>query len=81
MTQQNTTQSAPGLSAEPTDIRPFTVNIPEEALTDLRRRISIARWPGKELVQDSSQGVQEIMLQKLTRYWRPSTTGAKPRRS
>ena len=69
MTQQNTTQSAPGLSAEPTDIRPFTVNIPEEALTDLRRRISVARWPGKELVQDSSQGVQEIMLQKLTRYW------------
>ena len=43
--------------------------IPEEALDDLRRRIAATRWPSKELVEDASQGVQQAMLQALTRYW------------
>ena len=29
-------------------IRPFRVNVPEEALVDLRRRIAATRWPDKE---------------------------------
>jgi hypothetical protein len=41
-----------------TEIRPFHVDIPEEKLTDLRRRIAATRWPGKETVDDQSQGVQ-----------------------
>ena len=69
MTQQNTTQGVAAQSADQTDIRPFKVNIPDEALADLRRRIVATRWPSKELVQDASQGVQQAMLQKLTRYW------------
>jgi pimeloyl-ACP methyl ester carboxylesterase len=69
MTQQNTIQGVAALSADQTDIRPFKVNIPDEALADLRRRIVATRWPSKELVQDASQGVQQAMLQKLTRYW------------
>jgi Epoxide hydrolase N terminus. len=64
-----------------TDIRPFHVEIAEEALAELRRRIAAVRWPSKELVSDRSQGVQLATLQELARYWRPSTTGARPKRS
>src|SRR5512145_2710952 len=45
------------------------VEIPEERLDDLRRRIEATRWPGKELVKDRSQGVQLEALQELARYW------------
>ena len=41
-----------------TEIRPFHVEIPEEQIDDLRRRIAQTRWPTKELVADRSQGVQ-----------------------
>src|SRR5215831_13531392 len=50
-------------------IRPFTVNIPNEALDDLRNRIAATRWPDKETVADQSQGVQLAKLQKLAGYW------------
>jgi pimeloyl-ACP methyl ester carboxylesterase len=50
-------------------VRPFRVNVPEEALDDLRRRIAAARWPSKELVADRSQGVQLATMQELARYW------------
>src|SRR5262249_9403635 len=52
-----------------TEISPFHVDIPADAVDDLRRRIAAARWPSKELVDDGSQGVQSKMLQELTRYW------------
>ena len=51
------------------DIRPFEVDIPDEALEDLRRRIAAARLPSKELVVDRSQGVQLATIQELARYW------------
>ena len=51
------------------EIRPFDVDIPEEALDDLRRRIAATRWPSKELVNDRSQGVQSATTQALARYW------------
>jgi pimeloyl-ACP methyl ester carboxylesterase len=50
-------------------IRPFKVNIPEQALADLRRRIQATRWPDRETVGDSSQGVQLAKLQELVQYW------------
>jgi Epoxide hydrolase N terminus len=50
-------------------IRPFEVDIPEEALEDLRRRIAAMRWPSKELVADRSQGVQLATIQALAGYW------------
>jgi pimeloyl-ACP methyl ester carboxylesterase len=53
----------------PTEIRPFTVDIPEEDLAELRRRIEATRWPSKELVEDRSQGVQLATIQELARYW------------
>jgi pimeloyl-ACP methyl ester carboxylesterase len=52
-----------------TEIRPFHVEIPDEQIDDLRRRIAATRWPSKELVADRSQGVQLATLQELARYW------------
>ena len=51
------------------DLRPFYVDVPDEALRDLRRRIAATNWPDKETVADQSQGVPLAMLQKLARYW------------
>jgi pimeloyl-ACP methyl ester carboxylesterase len=50
-------------------IRPFTIEIPQEDLDELRRRITATRWPSKELVDDRSQGVQLATIQALSRYW------------
>jgi pimeloyl-ACP methyl ester carboxylesterase len=50
-------------------IRPFHINVPEEALVDLRRRLAATRWPDKETVDDDSQGVPQATLQELVRYW------------
>jgi pimeloyl-ACP methyl ester carboxylesterase len=60
--------AAPSAAAQNT-IRPFRVDIPDEALVDLRRRIAAVRWPSRELVTDRSQGVQLATLQALARYW------------
>ena len=50
-------------------IRPFHVNVPEEQLVDLRRRVKATRWPDKETVTDQSQGVQLATIQQLAHYW------------
>ncbi|MGY1644557.1 epoxide hydrolase family protein [Geodermatophilus sp. SYSU D00703] len=50
-------------------IRPFRVAVPDEALTELHRRIDSTRWPSRELVTDRSQGVQLATMQQLCRYW------------
>jgi pimeloyl-ACP methyl ester carboxylesterase len=50
-------------------IRPFTLNAPQAELDELRRRISAARWPEKETVDDDSQGVPLATLRELVRYW------------
>src|SRR5206468_10098588 len=50
-------------------VHPFHINIPEEDIVDLRRRIAATRWPDKETVADESQGVQIARLQELVRYW------------
>jgi pimeloyl-ACP methyl ester carboxylesterase len=51
------------------EIRPFQVEVPDEALEDLRRRVAATNWPEKETVADQSQGVPLAMIQKLARYW------------
>ena len=50
-------------------IRPFCIHFPDEALVDLRRRITATVWPEQETVTDKSQGVQLATIQKLARYW------------
>jgi pimeloyl-ACP methyl ester carboxylesterase len=52
-----------------TEIRPFQVEVPDEELAELRRRVAAVRWPYRELVADRSQGVQLATLQELARYW------------
>ena len=52
-----------------TEIRPFRVDVPDEELTELRRRIAATRWPDRETVPDHSQGVQQETIQQLARYW------------
>jgi pimeloyl-ACP methyl ester carboxylesterase len=56
------------LSTE-TPIRPFSIEVSEEDLVDLRRRIAAAQWPEKETVADESQGVPLATMQELARYW------------
>jgi hypothetical protein len=60
-------------SAAPADdaqaIRPFHVHVPNADLIDLRKRLAATRWPDKETVKDSSQGVQLETIQALAQYW------------
>ena len=55
--------------AEGDAIRPFRIDVPEDQLVDLRRRVLATRWPDKETVGDRSQGTQLASLQELVRYW------------
>jgi pimeloyl-ACP methyl ester carboxylesterase len=52
-----------------TEIRSFHVDVPDEALDDLRRRIAATQWPERETVADDSQGVPLAAMQKLAHYW------------
>jgi pimeloyl-ACP methyl ester carboxylesterase len=52
-----------------TQVRPFRVEVPDEDLADLRRRVAATRWPDPETVSDQSQGVQLNGIQDLARYW------------
>jgi len=70
MSESTTTGPHPAeLATQDATIRPFRVDIPDEALDDLRRRLAFARLPSKELVTDRSQGVQLATIQELARYW------------
>ena len=51
------------------DIRPFQVDVPQEKLDELSRRVKATRWPSSELVDDRSQGVQLATMRELARYW------------
>lgn len=65
------TAPAPAMrqTAEDSSIRPFTYHATDAELDDLRRRIKATRWPEKETVTDTSQGVPLAPLQDLVRYW------------
>jgi pimeloyl-ACP methyl ester carboxylesterase len=64
-----TTAAQPGGATDDTSVRPFQVNVPDEAIEDLLRRVAATRWPSRELVDDRSQGVQLATVQELARYW------------
>jgi pimeloyl-ACP methyl ester carboxylesterase len=65
MTNPTMTQPA----TTPPAVRPFQINIPDEALADLRRRLGAMHWPDKETVADASQGVPLATMRELARYW------------
>jgi pimeloyl-ACP methyl ester carboxylesterase len=53
----------------PTAIRPFSFQVSDAELAELRRRIAVTRWPEKETVRDQSQGVPLATMRELARYW------------
>jgi pimeloyl-ACP methyl ester carboxylesterase len=53
--------------SDPEGIRPFTVQVTDEELADLRRRVAATRWPDRET--DPTQGVRSDTIQALARYW------------
>jgi pimeloyl-ACP methyl ester carboxylesterase len=69
MTQATATPARIVENVSKNAIRPFHVDILEETLADLRRRIVATRWPERELVPDATQGVQLATMQKLAHYW------------
>ena len=69
MTPATATEQRSEQTTGKTAIRPFRIDIPEEELTDLRRRIQDTRWPERETVPDQTQGVQLVTMQALARYW------------
>ena len=54
-------------SAAAEEIGEFTIDVPDEALEDLRNRVKATRWPDREV--DPSQGVQLETIQALADYW------------
>jgi pimeloyl-ACP methyl ester carboxylesterase len=52
-----------------TSVRPYRINVSNEALMDLKRRVNMTRWPDKETVADRSQGAQLASMQSLVNYW------------
>jgi pimeloyl-ACP methyl ester carboxylesterase len=69
MTKASTTQTGSKQADNKNAIRPFHVNVPEEQLTELRRRIKATIWPERETVADATQGVQLATTQALARHW------------
>lgn len=63
--QKIQTQKAKDLEA----IRPYHINVNQEAITDLRNRVNATRWPQQETVTDQSQGVKLAQIQRLVKYW------------
>jgi pimeloyl-ACP methyl ester carboxylesterase len=63
--------TAPTVTAEPTgrECRPFRIDVPDEVLTDLRRRVAATVWPDRETVSDTSQGVPLGLMRELARHW------------
>jgi pimeloyl-ACP methyl ester carboxylesterase len=53
-------------------IRPFHIDVPQEALSDLKRRLAATSWPERETVPDRSQGVQLATMKALVAYWQTS---------
>jgi pimeloyl-ACP methyl ester carboxylesterase len=64
----NTPKTA--MASAPSAIRPFHISIPQAKLDDLGQRLALTRWPGRETVNDTSQGVQLATIEGLTRRWR-----------
>jgi pimeloyl-ACP methyl ester carboxylesterase len=52
-----------------TAIRPFHIHFPDSDLDDLRRRVAATKWPDKEQVIDTTQGVQLAPMQALAQRW------------
>ena len=64
-----TLSRAPTLAGMAAEIRPFTIQVPDDQLDDLRDRLHRTRWPDRELVDDWSQGIPLAYVREVCRYW------------
>jgi Epoxide hydrolase N terminus len=65
----STSDEATNAVVEDAAIRRFRIDVPQEEIDELRRRVQATRWPDEETVSDRSQGVQLAKLQPLVEYW------------
>jgi hypothetical protein len=49
----------------PPGVRPFRIDVPDEALANLRRRVAATIWPEKETVADQSEGVPLATMREV----------------
>ena len=52
-----------------TSIRPFKYHATDAELADLKRRVKATKWPDRETVDDTTQGVRLATIQKLADHW------------
>ncbi len=57
------------VATDESTIRPFRINIPQDQIVDLRKRLAATRFPDRETVTDESQGIRLSEIQALVRYW------------
>jgi pimeloyl-ACP methyl ester carboxylesterase len=69
MSSQTTTGTEVSDASDGAAIRPFSVDVLEEELTELRHRVLATRLPEAETVADQSQGVRLATIRELARYW------------
>ena len=51
------------------EINPFMIQISNDDLEDLKRRLLSTRWPEKETVEDWSQGIPLSYIKEISDYW------------
>jgi hypothetical protein len=66
------------LPARDSEIRPFSFQVSDAELAELRRRITATGWPEKETVGDHSQGVPLGAMRELARYWATASSARLP---
>ncbi len=52
-----------------TAVEPFTLNVPDTELNDLRERVGRTRWPRQQTVDDWSQGIPLAYVRDLATHW------------
>ena len=51
------------------EINPYMIQISNDDLEDLKRRLLSTRWPEKETVEDWSQGIPLSYVKEISEYW------------
>jgi Epoxide hydrolase N terminus len=67
MTMRRPSQDA---EAGPFPLAPTPIHVPDDVLTDLRRRLELTRWPDDAGNEDWYYSVNRTYLQELVEYWR-----------
>ena len=51
------------------EIKDFSIDIPENKLEDLKKRLELTRWPEKETPDDWTQGIPLSYMKEIHEYW------------